>query len=107
MHPIPPSTRAEAGGRSLGEFDDSEFMELDAAAESKIERSGLFVRLSELEFDYRERYDDPVELVDDIKEGWEGCKTPPELEQRILAADPPVDIWERVVLRKFRAEPPK
>jgi hypothetical protein len=107
MHPIPPSTRAEVHGESLGEFDDSEFMEIVAAAEAKIEHGGLFNRESELEFDYRERYEDARELVDDIEEDWEGCKIPPALEQRILAADGPVDVWERVVLRRFRAEPPK
>ena len=105
MHPVPPSTRAEARGESLGEFDDAEFMELVAAGEAKIEDSGLFTRESELEFDYLERYDDPVQLLEDIKEGWEGCRIPAELEQRILEADEPVDIWEHVVLRRFRALP--
>jgi hypothetical protein len=101
MHPIPPSTRAEVRGESLGEFDDAGFMEVVAAAEAKIEASGLFTRESELEFDYLERYDDPAEMLDDIREGWEGCVIPSELEQRILAAGEPVDIWERVVLRRF------
>ena len=105
MHPVPPSTRAEVRGESLGEFDDAAFMELVAAGEAKIEGSGLFTRESELEFDYLERYDDPVQMLEDIKEGWEGCRIPPELEQRILEADEPVDIWERVVLRRFRALP--
>jgi hypothetical protein len=105
MHPVPPSTRAEVRGESLGEFDDSEFMEIVAAGEAKIEDSGLFTRGSELEFDYLERYDDPVQLLEDIKEGWEGCRIPAELEQRILEADEPVDIWEHVVLRRFHALP--
>jgi hypothetical protein len=82
-------------------------MEIVAAAEAKIENSGLFTRESELEFEYRERYDDAAELIDDITENWEGCKVPPDLERRLLAADAPVDIWERVVLRRFRAEAPK
>ena len=80
-------------------------MELVAAGEVKIEDSGLFTRESELEFDYLERYDDPVQLLEDIKEGWEGCRIPAELERRILEADEPVDIWEHVVLRRFRALP--
>jgi SAM-dependent methyltransferase len=103
MHPVPPSTRAEVQGRSLGDFDDAEFMELVAAAEAKIEHSGLYTRESELEFDYLERYDDPAQLLEDIREDWEGCRIPAELEQRILEAEEPVDIWERVVLRRFRA----
>jgi hypothetical protein len=44
MHPIPPSTRAEVRGESLGEFDDAEFMRIVANAEAEIERSGLFER---------------------------------------------------------------
>jgi hypothetical protein len=107
MHPIPPSTRAEVRGESLGAFDDSEFMEIVAAGEAKLEGSGLFTRESELEFEYRERYDDAAELIEDITESWEGCEVPPDRERRILAADGPVDIWERVVLRRFHAEAPK
>ena len=105
MHPVPPSTRAEVRGVSLGEFDDAEFMELVSAAEAKIEDSGLFTRESELEFDYLERYDDPPQLIEDVKEDWEGCIVPPDLEARILEAGGPVDLWERVVLRRFRALP--
>jgi hypothetical protein len=107
MHPVPPSTRAEVRGESLGEFDDAGFMQIVADAEAEIERSGLFERESEVEFDYLERYDDPAQLLADIKEEWDGCSVPPDLEARILAADGPVDIWERVVLRRFRAEAPK
>jgi SAM-dependent methyltransferase len=101
MHPVPPSTRAEVQGRSLGEFDDAEFMQLVANAEAEIDRGGLFARESEVEFDYLERYDDPAQLLEDIREGWEGCRIPAELEKRILEAGEPVDIWEHVVLRRF------
>ena len=107
MHPVPPSTRAEVAGQSLGEFDDAGFMQIVADAEAEIERSGLFGRESEVEFDYLERYDDPAQLLEDINEEWDGCSVPPDLEARILAADGPVDIWERVVLRRFRSEAPK
>jgi SAM-dependent methyltransferase len=105
MHPVPPSTRAEVQGRSLGEFDDAEFMQIVANAEAEIERSGLFTPVSEVEFDYLERYDDPKQLLEDIRDGWEGCRIPAELEKWILEADEPVDIWERVVLRRFRTLP--
>jgi hypothetical protein len=107
MHPVPPSTRAEVAGQSLGEFDDVDFMRIVANAEAEIERSGLFERESEVEFDYLERYDDPKQLLEDIKEGWEGCSVPADLEARILQAAGPVDIWERVVLRRFLAKAPK
>lgn len=105
MHPIPPSTRAEVQGRSLGEFDDSEFMEIVANAEADLERTGLFTQESEVEYDYLERYDDPAEMLEDIREDWETCRVPPDLEKRILDAEGPVDIWERVVLRRFSRNP--
>jgi len=105
MHPIPPSTRAEVRGESLGEFEDTGFMEIVSAAEATIVDSGLFGLESELEFDYRERYEDAAELIEDVKDGWEGCAIPPELERRILSAGEPVDIWERVVLRRFTRSP--
>lgn len=103
MHPIPPATRAEVRGQSLGEFDDAEFQKLVRTAEARILETGLFEHDTETEFDFLERYDDPVQLLEDIKEGWDGCHIPAELEARIRAAKPPVDIWERVVLRRFRA----
>ena len=90
-------------GESLGDFDDAEFSSIVATPRPMLERSGLFERESELEFDYLERYDDPAQLLEDIEEEWDGCSVPPELEARIREADGPVDIWERVVLRRFRA----
>ena len=107
MHPVPPPTRAEVDGESLGDFDDSEFMRIVSDAEVVLERSGLFEWKSELEFDYLERYDDPAQLLEDIEEEWDGCSVPPDLEARILQASGPVDIWERVVLRRFRTKAPK
>ena len=101
MHPVPPSTRAEVRGESLGEFDDSEFMATVASAESAIVTSGLFSQESEILFDYRERYEDAREMLEDIVHDWDGCRVPPEVEARVLAAGGPVDLWERVVLRRF------
>jgi hypothetical protein len=103
MHPIPPSTRAEARGESLGDFDDAEFQDLVKTAEARILETGLFEHDAETEFDWLERYDDPIQLLADVKDGWEGCSIPPDVEARIREAKPPVDIWERVVLRRFRA----
>jgi hypothetical protein len=102
MHPIPPPTRAEVGGRSLGEFDDAEFWEIVAATEAPLEATDLFVCEAETEFDWLERYDSGAELLDDVK-SWEGLRVPRALATRIRKAEPPVDLWERVVLRSFRA----
>ena len=60
-------------------------MELVADGEAKIEGSGLFTRESELEFDYLERYDDPVQMLVN-RGGLGGCSVPADLEARILEA---------------------
>src|SRR6266536_637548 len=104
MHPIPPSTRAEVGGRSLGEFDDSEFMDAVAQTESALNQTvteGLFALETELEFDWLERFDSGEELIEDV-ESWGDVRIPKDLAARIRSAQPPVDLWERVVLRSFR-----
>lgn len=100
MHPIPPPTRAEVAGRSLGEFDDAEFWEIVAATEAPLEATDLFAFEAETEFDWLERYDSGAELLEDVK-SWEGLHVPRALATRILKAKPPVDLWERVVLRRF------
>ena len=48
-----------------------------------------------------DRYDDPAQLLEDIEEEWDGCSVPPKLEAEIREAVGPVDLWERVVLRRF------
>ena len=105
MHPIPPSTRAEVDGRSLGEFDDSEFMETVARTEAGLDQTvaeGLFVFETELEFDWLERFDSGDELIEDV-ESWGDVRIPEQVAARIRSTEPPVDLWERVVLRRFRA----
>lgn len=102
MHPVPPATRAEVGGVSLGEFEDAEFFEIVRATEKPLAETDLFVLEEEVEFEWLERYDSGKELLEDVKE-WEGCRVPPKVATAIRDAEPPVDIWERVVLRRFRA----
>jgi hypothetical protein len=102
IHPIPPSARAEVGGVSLGEFDDEEFFEIVRATEKPLAESDLFELEEEVEFDYLERFDTGAQLLEDVK-SWEGCRVPRDLAKRIRQAEPPVDIWEWTVLRRFRA----
>ena len=85
MHPVPPSTRAEVRGGEPRRVRRLRVQRLVADAERVLERSGLFARESEVEFDYLESYDDPAQLLEDIDEGWDGCNVPPELE----GTDPP------------------
>lgn len=102
MHPVPPSARAEVDGRSLGEFDDAEFFEIVSATEDSLATSGLFETEAEIQFEWLERYDSGDELLEDV-ESWEGCRIPRAVAARVSKAEPPVDIWERVVLRRFRS----
>jgi hypothetical protein len=105
MHPIPPSTRVEVDGRSLGDLDDAEFMETVAQTEAALDETvaeGLFVFETELEFDWLERFDSGEELIEDV-ESWGDVRIPTRVAARILSAEPPIDLWERVVLRRFRA----
>lgn len=105
MHPVPPSARAERAGESLGDFEDAEFFEIVTATEAGLDetvQADLFAPETELQFDWLERYESGEELLEDVK-SWEGCHVSRELAKRIRDAEPPVDIWERVVLRRFRA----
>ena len=66
-------------------------------AEARILETGLFEHETEVEFDYLERYDDPAQLLVDIKEDWDGCHVPAGSRSAdSRKAEPPVDIWERV-----------
>jgi SAM-dependent methyltransferase len=102
MHPTRPSARAEVGGVSLGDFDDEEFFGIVDATEKPIAESDLFELEQEVEFDHLERWDNGEQLLEDVKT-WDGCHVPGDVAGRIRRAEPPVDIWERVVLRRFRA----
>jgi hypothetical protein len=102
MHPVRPSARAEVGGVSLGDFDDEEFFGIVDATERPLSESDLFALEQEVAFDYLERWDSGEQLLEDVKT-WDGCHVPRNLAERIRQAEPPVDIWERVVLRRFRA----
>jgi hypothetical protein len=102
MHPVPPSTRVEVRGESLGELDDAAFWELVAATEAPLWETGLFFLEEELEFDWLERFDSPEELIEAVSD-WEGAQMPAELADRVRDVGGPVEIWERVVLRRFRA----
>jgi SAM-dependent methyltransferase len=102
MHPIPPTTRVEVRGKSLGELDDTEFMALVAATEAPLAETDLFAFEEEVEFDWLERFDSGEELIEAVS-SWENTRVPARLAERVRELEGPVDIWERVVLRKFRA----
>ena len=102
MHPIPPHTRVQVRGESLGDLEDDKFLALVAETEAPLWESELYSLEEELEFDWLERFESSQELLEDVT-SWEGCRMPARVAARIRKAEPPLDIWERVVLRRFRA----
>lgn len=105
MHPVPPSARAESRGVDLGAFSDREFFATVRATEAGLDqtvREGLFAAETELEFNFLERFETAEELLEAVAD-WQGCTVPSRLRGRIRSAAPPIDIRERVVLRRLRA----
>ncbi len=105
LHPTLPFATAEARGSSLGAFEEHEFMAMVAEAEAGLDEvvgRGLFVLERELDFDVLERFDGAEELLETVA-GWDGFDVPVSVARRVLAAEPPVDVRERVLLRRFRA----
>jgi hypothetical protein len=105
LHPIPPSMHAFSEGRDLGVVDERQFFKLVRATERELEktvREGLFALEAELEFDTMERF----ETVDDLfetSEEWENIRLSKRLRARVRKATPPIDLHERLVLRRYRA----
>jgi hypothetical protein len=108
LHPTVPFATAEAGGATLGRFDEREFVATVRATEAGMEeavRIGLFEQERELRFDVLDRFEDADELLETVAE-WDGFHIPKALARRIRAAPVPIDIRERVVLRRLRALEP-
>jgi hypothetical protein len=105
LHPTKPFATVEAGGLSLGALDEREFMELVAETEARLGETvelGLFAFELAVTFDVLERFESPDELVRKVDEDWFGVSVPTEVARAVRAADPPFDIRERVLLRRFR-----
>jgi hypothetical protein len=107
MHPIPPSMHAFAQGRDLGVVDQREFFRLVRATERELARTveqGLFTLEAETELDVIERFDSLDELFETVDE-WENIHMSKRLRTRLRHATPPVDLHERLTLRRYRATP--
>ena len=108
LHPIPPSMHAFAEGRDLGVVDERRFFRLVRATERELERTvaeGLFVQEAETELDVVERFDSADELFETVAE-WENIRFSKRVRARIQRAEPPIDLRERLALRRYRAIPP-
>jgi hypothetical protein len=104
LHPIPPSMHAFADGRDLGVVDERQFFKLVRATERELDRTvrdGLFALEAETEFHVIERF----ETIDDVFETfeeWDNIRMSKRLKGRIRRAPPPIDLHERLVLRRYR-----
>jgi hypothetical protein len=106
LHPIaPPDARAESHGVDLGALDQRVFAETVRQTEAGLEaavRRGLFAPETRRELDVIERFETADELLETVG-AWKKTRIPPDVAKRIRAADPPVDVRERLVLRRLRA----
>jgi hypothetical protein len=104
LHPIPPSEQVEAGGSVLGRLDEREFFTIARATEEALEQAvgdGLFESEAELEADVVERFDTVEEMLEIVGER-EGVRIPAAVRTRVLEARGPIDLRERIVLRRLR-----
>jgi hypothetical protein len=105
LHPIPPSMHAYAEGRDLGVVDERKFFRVARRTERELERTvadGLFVLEKQTELDVIERFDTLEELWETVDE-WGDIHFSNRLRLRIARSTPPVDLHERLVLRRYRA----
>jgi hypothetical protein len=107
LHPIPPSMHAFSEGRDLGVVDEREFFRKVRATERELDRGvseGLFGEEAETELDVIERFDTVGELFETVAE-WDDIHLSKRLRERVRRAEPPIDLRERLVLRRYRAIP--
>jgi hypothetical protein len=107
LHPIPPSMHAFSEGRDLGVVDEREFFRKVRATERELARAvseGLFRKEAETELDVIERFDTVGELFETVAE-WDDIHLSKRLRERVRRAEPPIDLRERLVLRRYRAIP--
>jgi hypothetical protein len=106
LHPIPPSMHAFSGERDLGVVDEREFFRAVRATERELRKtvaSGLFTLEDGTELDVIERFDTVGELWETVDE-WGDIHFSKRLRARVERADPPIDLHERLALRRYRAK---
>ena len=104
LHPIPPSMHAFAGGRDLGVVDEREFFRAVRATERELDRvvaEGLFDPETQTELPVIERFETLEELWETVEE-WGDIHFSKRLRARIERSAPPIDLHERLVLRRYR-----
>jgi hypothetical protein len=104
LHPIPPSMHVFSAGRDLGAVDEREFFRVVRATDRELRKTvaeGLFSLEAETELDVIERFDTAEELFETVEE-WGDIHFSKRLHARIARSTPPIDLHERLVLRRYR-----
>jgi hypothetical protein len=104
LHPIPPSMHVFAEGRDLGVADAREFLRAVRATERELLKTvdeGIFAPEKEIELGVIERFDSVEELFETVEE-WGDIHFSKRLSARIRRATPPIDLHDRLVLRRYR-----
>ena len=106
LHPVPPNGRVLVDGVDVGPVHEEEFFRRDLRPAERelrrVVREGLFEPLRETRFSVDSRYEDPLDLIDDLDtEDW-GCLSS-RVRRRVSAAAGPVVLREPVLLQSFRA----
>jgi len=106
LHPTAPGAYAVAGGRTLGAFDDRDFLALVRSTEQGLEEAvalGLFEPERELKLVVVDRFESADELLDRAY-GRRLARVPRLLASEMrAAAEAPFEIRHPVVLRRLRA----
>jgi hypothetical protein len=104
LHPIPPSMHAFAENKDLGVVDEREFFQLVRATERELQKTvdaGLFTLEAEVGLEVIERFDTLRELLETTDE-WGNIHLSKRLRARLERAVPPIDLHERLLLRRYR-----
>jgi hypothetical protein len=103
----PVSTRppVHAGSRRLGTLDMREWLKTTEAVDELVARTvddGLYVIEDEQRFLVTDTFESGPELVETVS-GWQGTRISRALSERVVAARPPVCVYQEVRLRLLRA----
>jgi len=106
LHPVMPNPRISAAGRDLGPLHQErwarEWLRPTERELGGVVREGVFEPLEALELEVMDRHDTAEDVLADIDD-WEYGWISDRVRRRILAAEPPIDVTQRLVLRTYRA----
>ena len=105
MRPGFASSPVLSGDRELGRLDETAFIDEMSRAEPALAEAvsaRLFAVEVERFFDLVHRFGSSAHLVEEVGT-WRGTSIPLDVRASLEAAEPPLDVLERCVLRRLRA----